>query len=186
MASGRRSRDGLHAISCSRHSSKAVAGRRVCSAGRPRQSARSAPILHVGLRAIPDAGGEACTTGCGACWSCSASKDGWRERRRGRLASRHGSDKEYEYEAAFRRFDVQRATCSVQADTARLLACIETGFGDYKTFNQVVRRIMSERTRTFSVQVDGEQRGGRSSFMMHVELLGAEHKSAKTVRSVRA
>ena len=60
------------------------------------------------------------------------------------LQSDDGSG-DYDYEAAFRGFAVQHASCSMEVDTQRLLTCIETGFGDYTTFNLLVRRVFSER-----------------------------------------
>ena len=39
----------------------------------------------------------------------------------------------------FATFDVKHAECRSPSDTARLLAVIETGFGDHATFNALVR-----------------------------------------------
>jgi len=44
------------------------------------------------------------------------------------------------------RFRVERARCSQERDTQKLLGCIEAGFGKYESFNQVVRRIFSGRS----------------------------------------
>ncbi|EOD07067.1 hypothetical protein EMIHUDRAFT_198333 [Emiliania huxleyi CCMP1516] len=44
------------------------------------------------------------------------------------------------------RFSVQRARCSQERDTQKLLGCIEAGFGKYESFDQVVRRIFSGRS----------------------------------------
>ncbi|EOD27613.1 hypothetical protein EMIHUDRAFT_235468 [Emiliania huxleyi CCMP1516] len=44
------------------------------------------------------------------------------------------------------RFSVERARCSQERDTQKLLGCIEAGFGKYESFNQVVRRIFSGRS----------------------------------------
>ena len=43
------------------------------------------------------------------------------------------------FKAQFAQFDVKRARCAVEEDTQRLLAVIETGFGTYAPFNQLVR-----------------------------------------------
>ena len=39
-------------------------------------------------------------------------------------------------------FDVRKATCTMQKDTSRLLACIESGFGSYTAFNEVMHKIL--------------------------------------------
>ena len=60
--------------------------------------------------------------------------------------------------ATFASFDAQKAQCFLQQDRERLLAVIEAGFGDFKEFNKLVRRIFSSRTSIIpatSHQVEG-------------------------------
>ena len=47
--------------------------------------------------------------------------------------------------ARFAQFDVERARCAKEEDTQRLLAVIETGFGTYEPFNQLVRQTFEDR-----------------------------------------
>lgn len=47
--------------------------------------------------------------------------------------------------ADFRKFDVRKAECSVVEDQDRLLAIIESGFGSFDIFNNLVREIFPQR-----------------------------------------
>ena len=62
-------------------------------------------------------------------------------------------------------FDAAKARCFLPRDRQRMLAVIESAFGDLRPFNQVVRGILRERRSSFSKQgveaVDASKRGDR-------------------------
>ena len=56
---------------------------------------------------------------------------------------------EFSFEAhtALTRFDASKAQCFLHKDRERLLAVIESAFGDLRPFNRVVRSILAERLK---------------------------------------
>ena len=63
--------------------------------------------------------------------------------------------------AKFARFRAEYAKCFVEAERQRLLAVIESGFGHFNEFNQIVRRILATRTKPISRSRSSRWRGLR-------------------------
>ena len=68
----------------------------------------------------------------------------------------------------FASFDAAKARCFLEEDRERLLAVIETGFGDFKDFNKRVRTAFAQRLRRRSCSGEAQRRrlSLRSAFQM--------------------